>query len=120
MKILWRPLKRKKQVIDFSNIDLENIDLRKTDYSKTDLSNLDMSEIGKPTKKQKSKKLFWDYYSPEIRPRAIRLFGPFMERFGYDFPKDWNSDLRRIDYFNYSLSINLKLLFYKMRVHPQL
>jgi len=28
-------------------------------------------------------------YTPEIRDRAVRLIGPFMEKWGYEFPEDW-------------------------------
>ena len=30
-----------------------------------------------------------DYYPPHTRARARRVFGPFMERWGYAFPSDW-------------------------------
>jgi hypothetical protein len=30
-----------------------------------------------------------DYYVPEIRNRARRVFGPYMERWGYHFPQSW-------------------------------
>lgn len=32
---------------------------------------------------------FADYYTPEIRDRAQRVFGPFMRRWDYEFPADW-------------------------------
>ena len=35
------------------------------------------------------KKEFWMYYTPEIIPRARRIFGPFMKQWGYEFPKEW-------------------------------
>jgi hypothetical protein len=31
-----------------------------------------------------------DYYPPHTRARARRVFGPFMERWGYEFPQEWN------------------------------
>lgn len=34
---------------------------------------------------------FADYYSPRARQRAKRIMGPYMERWGYDFPEDWNA-----------------------------
>ncbi len=34
---------------------------------------------------------FASYYSPEIIPRARWIFGPFMERWGYDLPPGWGS-----------------------------
>lgn len=35
------------------------------------------------------KKEYWMYYTPEIIPRARRIFGPFMKQWGYEFPKEW-------------------------------
>jgi hypothetical protein len=32
---------------------------------------------------------FADYYTPEARRRALRVFGPYMRRWGYEFPADW-------------------------------
>lgn len=29
------------------------------------------------------------HYSPEIRPLAVRVLGPFMREWGYDFPSEW-------------------------------
>lgn len=29
------------------------------------------------------------YYTPETRAQAKRVFGPFMKRWGYDFPSEW-------------------------------
>jgi len=42
-----------------------------------------------PTK-GKEKKSFWEYYStPEVRLRAQRVFGYFIDKWGYSFPDDW-------------------------------
>jgi hypothetical protein len=35
------------------------------------------------------KRSFESYYTPEIRARAVRVFGPFMKTWGYEFPPDW-------------------------------
>jgi len=32
---------------------------------------------------------FWSYYTPEIRDRAKWVFGPYLKRWGYEFPPDW-------------------------------
>lgn len=29
------------------------------------------------------------YYTPQTIPRALRVFGPYMQRWGYDFPPEW-------------------------------
>ncbi len=35
------------------------------------------------------KAAFEQYYVPEIRDQAVRTMGPFMEKWGYDFPNEW-------------------------------
>jgi hypothetical protein len=35
---------------------------------------------------------FVDYYTPELIPRARRVFGPYMQRWGYSFPPSWPVD----------------------------
>jgi hypothetical protein len=35
--------------------------------------------------------VFTDYYSPEIQQRALYVFGPFMKKWGYEFPSEWPS-----------------------------
>jgi len=35
---------------------------------------------------------FLSYYTPEIHERAKRVFGPFMKKWGYDFPPEWRDD----------------------------
>jgi hypothetical protein len=32
---------------------------------------------------------FASYYTPDIIPRAVAIFGPFMRRWGYSFPEEW-------------------------------
>jgi hypothetical protein len=32
---------------------------------------------------------FLEYYTPDIIPRAVAIFGPFMRRWGYQFPEEW-------------------------------
>jgi hypothetical protein len=32
---------------------------------------------------------FYRYYTPDIREQAVWIFGPFMERWGYEFPAEW-------------------------------
>jgi hypothetical protein len=33
---------------------------------------------------------FAQYYSPNARRRALHIFGPYMRRWGYEFPEDWD------------------------------
>ena len=40
---------------------------------------------------------FEEFYTPDIRGQAVRAFGPFMSRWGYEFPESWgqiHSDFR--------------------------
>lgn len=32
---------------------------------------------------------FTEYYEPDMFPRVRRVVGPYMERWGYEFPSDW-------------------------------
>ncbi len=32
---------------------------------------------------------WWSYYTPETIPRARFVFGPFIRRWGYEFPQEW-------------------------------
>jgi hypothetical protein len=40
---------------------------------------------------QARRKDFLSYYSPSMIPRAKKVFGPFMEQWGYEFPKVWGN-----------------------------
>lgn len=33
---------------------------------------------------------FEDFYTPETHDRAVRVFGPYMRTWGYEFPPSWN------------------------------
>jgi len=52
-----------------------------------------------------------DYYPPHTRARARRVFGPFMERWGYEFPPEWEIDrpttLDRAGYAAFSFAAGL-------------
>ena len=34
---------------------------------------------------------FWQFYTEEIRDRAMRLYWPYMRRWGYTFPPEWGT-----------------------------
>jgi hypothetical protein len=36
---------------------------------------------------------FWTYYTPGIRDRAVWVFGPYLKRWGYSFPAEWNKEV---------------------------
>lgn len=35
------------------------------------------------------KRNFADFYPPDTRDQAVRCFGPFMQKWGYEFPPEW-------------------------------
>ncbi len=37
------------------------------------------------------KRDFGSYYTPEIRRHAVWVFGPFMRKWGYEFPPEWDT-----------------------------
>lgn len=41
--------------------------------------------------KTEQKESFMSYYTPEIREKAIFVFGPFFKKWGYSFPHEWGS-----------------------------
>lgn len=49
---------------------------------------------------------FETYYTPDLMPRVRRVFGPYMERWGYTFPPEWGleppSTLHRAEYIAFS------------------
>ncbi|HYK45568.1 MAG TPA: sulfotransferase family 2 domain-containing protein [Parafilimonas sp.] len=40
--------------------------------------------------KTEGKQDYTNYYTPDIQKRAVFVFGPFMDKWGYSFPDDWN------------------------------
>ena len=54
---------------------------------------------------------FEDYYTPDLYPRARRVFGPYMQRWGYQFPAAWGlappSTLHEAEYLLYSAAAKL-------------
>lgn len=44
------------------------------------------------------------YYTPDIRDQAIRIFGPFMQEWGYAWPENWpETPVRVVDNYHYRL-----------------
>ena len=63
---------------------------------------------------------YLSYYTPEIVPRAKRVFGPYMKKWGYRFPESWgDSEPSWLNQLEYALSCKLKGVYWK-RVRPQL
>jgi len=40
--------------------------------------------------KTEGKEDYTNYYTPDIQKRAVFVFGPFMDKWGYSFPDDWH------------------------------
>lgn len=57
-----------------------------------------------PVRNQTAEKQDWEafYASQRVRERAVHVFSPFMEYWGYEFPADWHvspaNTMNRIDY----------------------
>ena len=58
--------------------------------------------------KTKEKEHFLNYYTPEIREKAIFIFGPFMKKWGYSFPAEWN--VKKVSWLSESLFNALKII----------
>jgi hypothetical protein len=57
---------------------------------------------------------FISYYTPEIIPLAKKVFGPYMEYWGYEFPDSWGpSRLSAVSKLNYELFTAPRFLYWK-------
>lgn len=55
-----------------------------------------------------------DYYPPRTWGRARRVFGPYMERWGYEFPPEWGiTGLRRGDRIGYAIFSFVARLYWR-------
>lgn len=56
----------------------------------------------------------WDsYYTAEVRKQAVRIFTPFMHKWGYDFPSSWGeSRMPWRSQIEYSIATHLRNLYY--------
>jgi hypothetical protein len=56
---------------------------------------------------------FADYYTESARARAFRVFGPYMRRWGYEFPLDWKVPTpSRLDEVGYTIYNGLARLYW--------
>jgi hypothetical protein len=56
---------------------------------------------------------FTDYYSARARRRAFHVFGPYMRRWGYEFPSDWGVPPRStLDEVGYTVFNGLARLYW--------
>lgn len=53
------------------------------------------------------------YYTPEIRAQACRVLAPYMQKWGYTFPPDWEQcPVSRLSQLEFSLVTYLRNLYY--------
>ena len=82
---------------NLASLTVENCDyiIRYENISEDYLSALKMAGINNPrplpvaNKTQGKKKDVLEYYTEDIKERAIYVFGPFLEKHGYSFPALW-------------------------------
>ena len=70
-------------------IRFENI---RTDFN-TALKKINIEPVRElpQVNKTAEKEDFLQFYTPQIRQRAIFVFGPFMQKWGYEFPNTWHT-----------------------------
>jgi hypothetical protein len=60
------------------------------------------------------KRDYLTYYTPEIRDQARRVFGPFMKKWGYDFPAEWGqAEVPRVHELQYDLAHRVRSVYWK-------
>lgn len=65
-------------------------------------------------------KQFESYYTESIRRQAVKVFGPYMEEWGYEFPPEWHSEpATRAQRVKHSL-VTALLKFYWLYAKPVL
>lgn len=81
----WSLLAHKK--IDFI-IRFENI---RSDFAQA-LKKINIKPVRElpQVNKTAEKENFLEFYTPQVRKRAVFVFGPFMKKWGYQFPDEWN------------------------------
>ena len=71
--------------------------------------------VRNPTKGRS--KDFLSYYSPAMIPKAKRVFGPFMKKWGYEFPAEWGeaktSPLYQLKFETYTFLKKVKWQYLK-------
>ncbi len=56
---------------------------------------------------------FWQYYTPKTRQRAVNVFGPYLQEWGYELPEDWNKiSPRKFFFVLYGIEKIFKRAFY--------
>jgi hypothetical protein len=60
------------------------------------------------------KRNYLSYYTPEIREQAMRVFGPFMKKWGYEFPAEWGqAEIPRVHELQYGLAHKVRSVYWK-------
>jgi hypothetical protein len=62
----------------------------------------------------KDEKKYEQYYTNDIKDHVIKIFGPFMQKWGYNFPEDWNAEKPFLhSLLIYNMSNILRLIYVK-------
>jgi hypothetical protein len=62
---------------------------------------------------------FYQYYSFDLRRRAISIFGPYMRKWGYNLPDDWGGiSIPMVSQWKFKLIENLGVACFRMGVVP--
>jgi len=57
---------------------------------------------------------YWKYYTPEIQKRALFVFGPFLKKWGYEFPGEWHSNgPGTLSLFLFSILGSIRKIYWK-------
>jgi hypothetical protein len=60
------------------------------------------------------KNKYLEYFTPDTYKRACKVFGPFMSKFGYEFPPEWGSyNLTKWDFFKYNIWSSILKIYWK-------
>ncbi|MBI4787795.1 MAG: hypothetical protein HY782_12185 [Chloroflexi bacterium] len=63
---------------------------------------------------EKKNRDYLAYYTPEARAHARRVFGPFMQQWGYEFPPEWgNGQISRWDELQFNFFNIFRTLYWK-------
>ncbi|MGY8987700.1 MAG: hypothetical protein ACKVG7_03995 [Flavobacteriales bacterium] len=113
---------------NFSSLTLDNCDyiIRYESIENDYLTALRKSGVENPkplpveNKTTGKKKELSEYYTTEIQDRALFIFGPFLEKYGYGFPEDWkNKDIPYTSYFLFKIGGYIRRWKWKLKKHSE-
>ena len=69
-------------------------------------------EVPASNKTEGRKKSWESMYSAEMIPKAKHIYGPYMEKWGYEFPREWGGyEHSKLDEIGYRLSYFMKRIY---------